>query len=175
MFEAFNTPAFYIVIQFICIRIYHSETPHLLLYLLDQIFGETLWIESVSDELMSILIGAISVAISVSFVFKRGVTHQIMVEHACILKKSDRLRSNTRSTSISTHTFMFRRVGVQSVIELLVYMMDNRGDDDPVQLLLIDFFKNTTNYFYPDENRRTSSFSIKLTSILSSFTSNYAT
>eukprot|EP01084_Bolivina_argentea_P011878 22243_1 len=51
--------------------------------------------------------------------------------------------------------------------------MDNGGNNDEIQLLFIQFFNNCTNYFYPDENRKTTSISIKLTSILASFASIY--
>merc|ERR1719244_1151870 len=59
------------------------------------------------------------------------------------------------------------------IVNLIVLMMDNRGQEDPTQKLMVSFFENMTNYFNPDENRNTNTFNLKLTAILNAFAAAY--
>ncbi len=162
------------------------KIPDLFVFLLDQILNETLWVSQSPEKLLQILINIITHNREFKVFLEPFLTelfHNLYLNselpingRQCILKKADRLGKGSLSGKSGHFSLaIMGGVGISNIVELLVLLMDNRGDSDPIIVLFIDFFQNTLNYFYPDENRRTSAVSIKLTSILASFAVNYAT
>ena len=151
--------------------------PDLLVFVLNEVFHETQWVSTVPACWLQLLCELLTVNREFCrFVhpFIPDLFHHLYLDTAvpiegthCVIKKQDRLRAG--SLTQRNHA-----VEVQVVVQLLVLLMDGRGEEDPVQMHFVSFFENMANYYNPDENRRTTAFTLKLTAILNAFALSYA-
>ena len=154
-----------------------EQIPDFLVFVLDEVLHETVWVSTMPACWLLILCKLISYNREFG-VFLRPflpeLFHHLYLDVAvpidgshCVLKKQNRLKMG--SILQKNHA-----VEVQVVVELLVLIMDHRGEEDPVQQHFVSFFEDMTNYYNPDENRRTTSFTLKLTAVLNKFVMCYS-